>query len=1214
MSEQQTAILDGNESCARVAYRLSQVITIYPITPSSTMAEWADEWQAAGRKNIWGTVPLVAEMQSEGGAAGAMHGALQAGAFSTTFTASQGLLLMIPNMYKIAGELTSNVIHVTARAVATHALSIFGDHSDVMACRSTGYAMLSSGSVQEAADLALVSHIATLESRVPFLHFFDGFRTSHEVNKAITISDETIQAMLDEKTVLAHRQRALSSDNPILRGTAQNPDVFFQARETSNPFYIACPAIVQNAMDRFTALTGRAYHLFDYVGAPDAERVIVLMGSAAGPTEETIEHLAAQGEKIGLLKVRLYRPFASEAFLAALPKTVKSIAVLDRCKEPTGLGEPLYQDVVTAFSEAFSSATSPIAQQPRIIGGHYGLSSKEFTPAMVKGVFDELKKEHLKNRFTIGINDDVTHSSLDYDPEFSTEDPKTVRALFYGLGADGTVGANKNSIKIIGSETPNYAQGYFVYDSKKSGSMTTSHLRFGPNPIRSSYLITQASFIACHNFSFLEKMDVLEAAMPGAVFLLNSPYSAAEVWDKLPKSTQEGMLKKKIEFYVIDGYTVAREAGMGTRINTIMQTCFFAISGVLPRDEAIEQIKKSIKKTYGKRGESVVAKNFAAVDHALAHLHKVELPATASSNFDLIPSISPKAPEFVRNVLGQIAAGKGDLLPVSAFPAGGTFPTGTAQWEKRNIAQFIPVWDKDLCIQCGKCVMVCPHAVIRAKVYSADLADKAPTTFQWAKPKWKGMEQDHYTLQVAPEDCTGCALCVEVCPVKNKSDASKKAINMAPQAPLRESERDNWDFFLSLPEVDRSKLSHTQVKDLQLLQPLFEFSGACAGCGETAYIKLLTQLFGDRLYIANATGCSSIYGGNLPTTPYSKNAEGRGPTWSNSLFEDNAEFGFGMRTGLDQQKEFAELLVQRLANEIGDGLVAEILHASQKTETEINQQRERVLALCEKLAGNNSSDARNLLAIADGLVRKSVWILGGDGWAFDIGFGGLDHVLGSGKNINVLVLDTEVYSNTGGQMSKATPRGAVAKFAAAGKPNSRKDLAMEAVSYGSVYVAQVAIGGNDSHVIKAFQEAEAYEGPSLIIAYSSCIAHGYDLIHGLEQQKLAVQSGYWPLMRYNPALRDTGKNPFQLDSKAPSIRLKDYTYREARYTMLARSNPELAAALLKEAQDDVERQWRVYSARATMPGRGETPHIAPPEIVEEKTEQKLAATAAGGKE
>jgi pyruvate-ferredoxin/flavodoxin oxidoreductase len=1211
-SDKEMVILDGNEAAASVAYRLSEVVAIYPITPSSPMAEWADQWRAENKRNIWGALPIVEELQSEGGASGALHGALQAGAFGTTFTASQGLLLMIPNMFKIAGELTPATMHVTARTLATHSLSIFGDHSDVMACRSTGWAMLASNSVQEVHDLALVAQVATLESRIPFMHFFDGFRTSHEVGKILPISDDTIRAMVDDKYLVDFRKNALTPDHPILRGTAQNPDVFFQAREACTPFHKAVPGIVQSVMDRFAAQTGRAYRLFDYYGAPDAERVIILMGSGAEVAEEAVDLMVKQGEKIGLLKVRLYRPFDASAFLGALPKTVKAITTLDRCKEPGGAGEPLYQDILTVLAE--NSASLPFAAMPKVIGGRYGLSSKEFTPAMVKGVFDELAKPVSKNHFTVGINDDVSHSSLDYDSNFSTEDPKTVRALFYGLGSDGTVGANKNSIKIIGSETPNYAQGYFVYDSKKSGSMTTSHLRFGPNPIRSSYLITQASFIACHNFSFLEKMDVLEAAMPGAVFLLNSPYSAAEVWDKLPKSTQEGMLKKKIEFYVIDGYTVAREAGMGTRINTIMQTCFFAISGVLPRDEAIEQIKKSIKKTYGKRGESVVAKNFAAVDHALAHLHKVELPATASSNFDLIPSISPKAPEFVRNVLGQIAAGKGDLLPVSAFPAGGTFPTGTAQWEKRNIAQFIPVWDKDLCIQCGKCVMVCPHAVIRAKVYSADLADKAPTTFQWAKPKWKGMEQDHYTLQVAPEDCTGCALCVEVCPVKNKSDASKKAINMAPQAPLRESERDNWDFFLSLPEVDRSKLSHTQVKDLQLLQPLFEFSGACAGCGETAYIKLLTQLFGDRLYIANATGCSSIYGGNLPTTPYSKNAEGRGPTWSNSLFEDNAEFGFGMRTGLDQQKEFAELLVQRLANEIGDGLVAEILHASQKTETEINQQRERVLALCEKLAGNNSSDARNLLAIADGLVRKSVWILGGDGWAFDIGFGGLDHVLGSGKNINVLVLDTEVYSNTGGQMSKATPRGAVAKFAAAGKPNSRKDLAMEAVSYGSVYVAQVAIGGNDSHVIKAFQEAEAYEGPSLIIAYSSCIAHGYDLIHGLEQQKLAVQSGYWPLMRYNPALRDTGKNPFQLDSKAPSIRLKDYTYREARYTMLARSNPELAAALLKEAQDDVERQWRVYSARATMPGRGETPHIAPPEIVEEKTEQKLAATAAGGKE
>ena len=850
----------------------------------------------------------------------------------------------------------------------------------------------------------------------------------------------------------------------------------------------------------------------------------------------------------------------------------------------------------------------PFAAKPKVIGGRYGLSSKEFTPAMVKGIYDELAKPSPKNHFTIGIDDDVSFTSLTYDPSFSTEEPRTVRALFYGLGSDGTVGANKNSIKIIGTETSNFAQGYFVYDSKKSGSMTTSHLRFGPTPIRSSYLITQASFVACHNFSFLEKMNVLEAAMPGAVFLLNSPYSAAEVWDKLPKTVQQEMLRKKIEFYTIDGYLVAREAGMGARINTIMQTCFFAISGVLPRDEAIEQIKKAIKKTYGKRGEAVVQKNFAAVDAALAHLEKVELPSAVSSDFDLVDVISNKAPKFVHDVLGQIAAGHGDLLPVSAIPAGGTFPTGTAQWEKRNIAQFIPAWDKDLCIQCGKCVMVCPHAVIRSKVYSPDLATNAPATFQWAKPKWKGMEQDRYTLQVAPEDCTGCGVCVEVCPVKSKSDASHKAINMAPQPPLREAERDNWDFFLGLPEVDRNKLSHGQVKDLQLLQPLFEFSGACSGCGETPYVKLLTQLFGDRLYIANATGCSSIYGGNLPTTPYSTNAQGRGPSWANSLFEDNAEFGFGMRIALDQQKIFAETLVKRVAPALGDELVTALLTASQKTEPEINAQRERVKILREKLAGEGTSDARNLLAIADTLVRKSVWILGGDGWAFDIGFGGLDHVLGSGKNVNVLVLDTEVYSNTGGQMSKATPRGAVAKFAASGKVNSKKDLAMEAVSYGYVYVAQVALGGNDSHVVKAFQEAEAHEGPSIIIAYSSCIAHGYDLVHGLEQQKLAVQSGYWPLMRYNPALRETGKNPFQLDSKAPTIRLKDYAYREARYTMLARGNPELAANLLKEAQDDVERQWRVYSARAGMPGRGETPNIAP----EEKPAEKLEPVSAGG--
>jgi pyruvate-ferredoxin/flavodoxin oxidoreductase len=1209
MSDKKMVILDGNEAAASVAYRLTEVVAIYPITPSSPMAEWADQWRSEGKKNIWGALPIVEELQSEGGAAGALHGALQAGAFGTTFTASQGLLLMIPNMFKIAGELTPATMHVTARTLATHALSIFGDHSDVMACAMTGWAMLASNSVQEVADMALVAQVATLESRIPFMHFFDGFRTSHEVGKILPISDETIRAMVDDKHIIEYRQRALSPDRPIIRGTAQNPDVFFQAREACTPYHAAVPGIVQKVMDRFAKETGRAYHLFDYYGAPDAERVIVLMGSGAEAAEEAVDLMAKQGEKIGVVKVRLYRPFDSMAFLSALPKTVKSIAVLDRCKEPGASGEPLYMDIVTVLAE--NEAALPFAAKPKVIGGRYGLSSKEFTPAMVKGVFDELKKPAPKNHFTIGIDDDVSHTSLTYDPSFSTEDPKTVRALFYGLGSDGTVGANKNSIKIIGDQTPNFAQGYFVYDSKKSGSMTTSHLRFGPNPIRSTYLITRASFVACHNFSFLEKMNVVEAAMPGAVFLLNSPYSAAEVWQHLPKTTQDELIAKKIEFYVIDGNAVARKTGMGTRINTIMQACFFAISGVLPREDAIAQIKKAIYKTYGKRGEAVVQKNYDAVDAALAHLEKVTLPAKASSDFDLIPSISGKAPEFVRNVLGEIAGGHGDQLPVSAIPAGGSFPTATAQWEKRNIAQFIPAWDKEICIQCGKCVMVCPHAVIRAKVYSPQAAAQAPATLQWAKPKWKGMEEERYTLQVAPEDCTGCAVCVDVCPVKSKSDASKKAINMVPQEPLRESERENWEFFLGLPEVDRSKLSHGQVKDLQLLQPLFEFSGACAGCGETAYVKLLTQLFGDRLYIANATGCSSIYGGNLPTTPYASNAQGRGPTWANSLFEDNAEFGFGMRIALDQQKEFAELLVTRLSATIGDELAKALLGASQQAEPEIEEQRSRVKALKAKLAADKSSDARNLTAIADTLVRKSVWILGGDGWAYDIGFGGLDHVLGSGKNVNVLVLDTEVYSNTGGQMSKATPRGAVAKFAASGKKNSKKDLAMEAVSYGSVYVARVALGSNDSHVVKAFREAEAHDGPSIIIAYASCIAHGYDLVHGLEQQKLAVQSGYWPLMRYNPELREEGKNPFQLDSKAPSIRLKEYTYREARYTMLARSNPDLAAKLLVEAQDDVERQWRVYSARAGMPGRGETPNIAPPEKPEEK---KTVAAAAGGDE
>jgi pyruvate-ferredoxin/flavodoxin oxidoreductase len=1206
MTEQKTVILDGNEAAASVAYRLAQVITIYPITPSSTMAEWADQWKEEGKKNIWGTIPVVAEMQSEGGAAGAMHGALQAGATSTTFTCSQGLLLMIPNMYKIAGELTSNVIHVTARALATHALSIFGDHSDVMACRSTGYAMLSSTSVQEASDMALVAHIASMESRVPFMHFFDGFRTSHEINKALAISDETILALLDEKHVLAHRERALNPDQPILRGTAQNPDVFFQAREAANPYYLACPTIVQNAMDHFAELTGRAYHLFDYVGAPDAERVIILMGSGAGAVEETIHHLNAQGEKLGLLKVRLYRPFAADAFIAALPTTVKSIAVLDRCKEPGALGEPLYQDVITAFSESMSSGEARFAQQPRIVGGRYGLSSKEFTPAMVKGVFDELKKSRPKNHFTIGINDDVTYTSLAYDPDFSTEDPRTVRALFYGLGSDGTVGANKNSIKIIGSETPNYAQGYFVYDSKKSGSMTTSHLRFGPDPIRSTYLITRANFVACHQFSFLERMDILEAAAPGAVFLLNSPWGADEIWSHLPKTTQETILKKKIQFYVIDGYTVARAAGMGNRINTIMQTCFFAISGVLPREEAIEQIKKAIKKTYGKRGEAVVQQNFAAVDAAIANLHQVKVPEKVSASFDLLPMLPLEAPKFVHEVLGMMAGGHGDLIPVSALPPGGTFPTGTSKWEKRNISQMIPVWDEELCIQCGKCVMVCPHAVIRAKVYDSTVLANAPATFKSAKPKWKGMDEELYTLQVAPEDCTGCKLCVEICPVKSKSEAKHKAINMEMQAPLREEEVKNWNFFEALPSVDRSRLSHGQVKDIQLLDPLFEFSGACAGCGETPYLKLLTQLFGDRLYIANATGCSSIYGGNLPTTPYTVNKSGRGPTWSNSLFEDNAEFGLGMRLALDQQKGYAENLLGQLAPTLGDELVTAILSADQSKEAGIEAQRERVKLVREKIATVDSQESRAMRVVADSLVRKSVWIVGGDGWAYDIGFGGLDHVLASGQNVKVLVLDTETYSNTGGQMSKATPRGAVAKFAEGGKPNSKKDLAMEAVSYGSVYVARVAMGGSDTQTVKAFQEAEAYNGPAIIIAYSHCIAHGYDLTYGMEQQKNAVLSGYWPLMRYNPALRAEGKNPFMLDSKAPTIALKEYSYHENRYTMLLRSHPDVAKKLLKEAQDDVERAWRVYSGRAAMPGRSETPHIAPPE-----PEGKVAPLGAG---
>jgi pyruvate-ferredoxin/flavodoxin oxidoreductase len=1188
-----TSIIDGNEAAAAVAYRLSEVIAIYPITPSSPMGEWSDQWNSEKKKNIWGAIPDVIEMQSEGGAAGALHGALQAGALGTTFTASQGLLLMIPNMYKIAGELTAAVIHVAARTVATHALSIFGDHSDVMATRATGFALLSSNSVQEASDLACIAHASTLEARVPFLHFFDGFRTSHEVNMIAPLGDDDLRAVVDDKFVRQHRERAMSPDRPILRGTAQNPDVFFQAREACNPFYRACPTIVQDVMDRFAKQTGRQYRLFEYYGPADAERLVILMGSGAGAAEEAVDVLRKSGEKVGLLKVRLFRPFAAEAFLSAIPSSVKSIAVLDRTKEPGSLGEPLYQDVLTAYMErhAANGATSI----PRIIGGRYGLSSKEFTPAMVKAVFDELKKSQPKNHFTVGIQDDVTHTSLEYDADFSTEDPRTVRALFYGLGSDGTVGANKNSIKIIGKGTDNFAQGYFVYDSKKAGAVTVSHLRFGTEPIRSTYLITKANFVACHQFQFMDRIDVLAAAEPGATFLLNAPFGPEEVWNSIPRQTQETIIRKKLRFYVIDGYAVARAAGMGSRINTIMQTCFFAISGVLPREDAIKAIKKAIQDTYGKRGDAVVQKNYAAVDQALAHLHEVKVPATVSAGFDMLPAVSPRAPQFVRNVLGTIITGNGDTLPVSAMPVDGTFPTGTAMWEKRNIAKEIPVWDDAICIQCGKCVLVCPHAVIRAKVYDSSLLHNAPETFKSSKPRWREFESLKYSLQVAPEDCTGCKLCVEICPVKSKSEVKHKALNMAPQDPLRKFEMANWDFFLGLPELDRNKLSHAQVKDSQLLEPLFEFSGACAGCGETPYIKLLTQMFGDRLMIANATGCSSIYGGNLPTTPYTHNKDGRGPTWSNSLFEDNAEFGLGMRLAVDQQNQYARGLLTRCNGSLGDELVRGLLEADQSKEQGIEEQRKRVLELKKKLLGLNSPEAQALLPIADALVKKSVWLLGGDGWAYDIGFGGLDHVLGAGRNVNVLVLDTEVYSNTGGQMSKATPRGAVAKFATGGKHTGKKDLAMEAVSYGYVYVARVAIGGSDTHTLKAFAEAEAHDGPSLIIAYSHCIAHGYDMSMGLDQQKKAVLSGYWPLMRYNPALRVEGKNPFQLDSKAPSIPLKDYAYQEARYTMLVRSDPAAARKLLTMAQDDVERQWRVYTNRAAMAGRAETPHIAPPE-------------------
>jgi len=1178
--------IDGNEAAAYVAFRVSEVIAIYPITPSSPMGEWADQWSSESKPNLWGTIPRVVEMQSEGGAAGALHGALQAGSLATTFTASQGLLLMIPSMYKIAGELTATVFHVTARTLATHALSIFGDQGDVMATRQTGFALIASNSIQEVMDTALIASAATLRARVPFLHFFDGFRTSHEVGKVEQLTNEDMLAMIDQELVQAHRKRALSPDHPFIRGTAQNPDTFFQERETVNPFYQACPGIVQEEMDKFARVVGRSYHLFDYVGAPDAERVIILMGSGAEAAQETVEHLTSQGEKVGVLKVRLYRPFSLEHFMKSLPSTVKSLATLDRTKEPGAVGEPLYQDVITAVSEGLATGIAPFQTFPRVIGGRYGLSSKEFTPAMVKGVFDEMLKDKPRNHFTVGINDDVTHTSLEYDPAFSTEDPKTVRAVFYGLGADGTVGANKNSIKIIGEDTDNYAQGYFVYDSKKSGSVTVSHLRFGPKPIHSTYLISKANFVACHQFSFLERLDVLKAAQPGATFLLNSPFGPEEVWDNMPRTTQEEIIKKQLRFFVIDAVKVAHAAGMGGRINTVMQTCFFAISGILPREEAIAAIKHAIEKTYGKRGEAVVQKNYAAVDQSLSNLHEVKVPDRVSSTFDLRRAVPEEAPEFVQKVLAKMITGDGDDLPVSAMPVDGTFPSATAQWEKRNIALEIPVWDEEICIQCGKCILVCPHAVIRSKIYDSRNLEGAPVTFKSTAARWKEFKELKYTLQVAPEDCTGCTLCVQVCPVKSKSEAKHKAINMAPQPPLREPERDNWNFFLTIPEVDRRTLSLGQVKDVQLLQPLFEFSGACAGCGETPYIKLMSQLFGDRALMCNATGCTSIYGGNLPTTPYAQNHDGRGPAWTNSLFEDNAEFGLGLRVATDKQTEYARELLTRLAPGLGDVLVHDLLAADQTTESGIQEQRERVKALKVKLAGLDGVEARDLAILADALVKKSVWILGGDGWAYDIGYGGLDHVLASGRNVNVLVLDTEVYSNTGGQMSKSTPRGAVAKFAAGGKPRPKKDLGLMAMSYGNVYVAAVAMGSSDMHTLKAFLEAEAYDGPSLIIAYSHCIAHGYDLVHGLDQQKAAVQSGHWPLYRYNPELAKLGKNPFQLDSKPPTLPLDKYIYNETRYTMLKHSDPQAAKLLLQFAEEDVRNRWRVYLNMAAMPVNG----------------------------
>ena len=1187
-------MVDGNEAAASVAHRLSEVIAIYPITPSSAMGELSDEWSAAGRRNVWGLVPTVVEMQSEGGAAGAVHGALQAGCLATTFTASQGLLLMVPNMYKIAGELTPFAMHVAARTLATHALSIFGDHSDVMACRQTGFAMLASGSVQEAQDFAAIAHAATLASRIPFLHFFDGFRTSHEIAKITPLEDETLRALVPDALVAAHRARALTPDRPVVRGTAQNPDVFFQAREAGNLFVAACPGIVQQTMEQFARLTGRAYRLFDYAGHPEADRVLVLMGSGSEVAHETVDWLVGRGEKVGVLKVRLFRPFSILDFVAALPPSVRKIAVLDRTKEPGSVGEPLYQDVVTALREARDNGDMEGREDPRVVGGRYGLSSKEFTPAMIAGVFEELQRPAPKNHFTVGIVDDVTGMSLPWDRDLDIEPESVVRAVFYGLGADGTVSANKNTIKIIGGETAHSAQGYFVYDSKKSGAMTISHLRFGPGPIRSSYLIGKASFVGCHQFEFLLRYDVLEHAADGADLLVNCPGDPSGVWDRLPRDVQEQILAKRIRVHAIEAGKVAREAGMAGRVNTIMQACFFAISGVLPREEAIDRIKKAIVKTYAKKGKEVLERNLAAVDRAIENLVTLELPSQATSTVARIPPVTAGAPEFVQRVTAAMIAGRGDMLPVSAFPPDGTWPVGTSRYEKRNIASQIPVWEESLCIQCNKCALVCPHAAIRAKVYPPDLLATAPPTFKSGEFRGADFAGSRFTIQVAPEDCTGCSLCVMACPAKDKSNPSRKSINMLPQEPLRDAERANFEFFLGLPEADRSKPRVLDIKSTQFFEPLFEYSGACAGCGETPYIKLLTQLFGDRILIANATGCSSIYGGNLPTTPYTTNRDGRGPGWSNSLFEDNAEFGLGMRLAVDGQRDFARLLLERLAGRLPEVLVSSLLAAQENTEAAIAAQRARVAELKSLLAGDDSSDARSLSQIADALVRKSVWIVGGDGWAYDIGYGGLDHVLSTGRDVNVLVLDTEVYSNTGGQQSKATPLGAAAKFAVAGKRTGKKDLGLMAMTYGHVYVARVAFGAKDHQTLKAFQEAEAYPGPSLIIAYSPCIAHGYDMAFGGEQQKLAVDSGVWPLYRFDPR-RGGEEHPFVLDSGPPKLPVARYRANENRFRILEGLGKDPARDLAAAAQREVDRQYRLYASLAALTASGAAETLGKPE-------------------